>query len=432
LAGFFVFGGCRKSVNAPTPPSSLLTDLRALPRTFWILFAGTFINRFGTFVWPFLTIYLTRQGHSLTDAAWAVSAFGLGAFCGGALGGWLADHLGRRNTIVLGTFSSATFFMLLYTAASLPAVIVWTALAGMAGGIYHPAIGALVADVVPAGLRLRAYAAIRLAANAGFAFGVSIGGILANYSLFWLFAGDALTTALYGCIALAWLPHGLRSVVQRTRWSEAVISLRSDRAFHALWIAAFCGALIFTQFGSTYSLHVIRSGLTLDILGWHLPPETVYGLLLGWNGALIVFAELPMTSATLRFDSRRVMALGHLLTGIGFAMNAVAHSIFALWIAMTVFTIGEMISQPTASAYIARLAPERMRGRYMGVLALAWNGAGIVGPQLGFRLFAIDPLLMWLSCGMLGLAAAVVILRAGRLREDKADALPIASGCEGS
>ena len=152
------------------------------------------------------------------------------------------------------------------------------------------------------------------------------------------------------------------------------------------------------------------------MLGWHLPPETVYGLLLGWNGVLIVLAELPLTSATMRFDARRVMALGYALTGLGFALNAVAHTVFALWITMTVFTIGEMISQPTASAHLSRLAPERMRGRYMGVFALAWNGAGILGPQLGFRLFAIEPMLVWFVCGLLGLAAAGVILRAGRLR----------------
>ena len=401
-------------MTASIQPASLLTDLRALPRAFWILFAGTFINRFGTFVWPFLTIYLTRQGHTLVATAWAVSAFGFGAFCGGLLGGWLADHLGRRNTIVLGTFSSAALFMLLYAATSLPAVIVCAALAGMANGTYHPAISALLADIVPEPLRVRAYAAIRLAVNAGFAFGVSIGGILANYSLFWLFAGDALTTVLYGFIALAWLPHGLRGLTHRTPWSAALARLRSDRAFHALWIAAFCGALVFSQFGSTYSLHIIRRALTLDVLGWHLAPESVFGLLLGWNGVLIVLAELPLTGVTMRFDARRVMALGHVLTGIGFAMNAVSNTVFALWIAMTVFTIGEMIGQPTAGAYIARHAPEQMRGRYMGVLGLSWNGASILGPQLGFRLLAIDPLLVWLVCGLLGLIAAVVILRAGQ------------------
>ncbi len=399
---------------APTPPAPLLTDLRALPGKFWVLFAGTFINRFGTFVWPFLTIYLTRLGHPPTAAAWAISAYGLGSLLGSTLGGWLADHIGRRNTIVLGTFSAAASYMLLYSATALPLIILWTTLAGLCGGSYHPAIGALIADIVPPALQVRASAAIRLAANAGFAFGVSIGGFLADRSLFWLFAGDALTTALYGGIALAWLPHGLRQLTRSAPWNAAFTSLRRDRTFHALWIAGFCGALIFSQFGSTYSLFVVEKKLTLDLLWWHLSPTAIYGLLLGWNGALVVLAELPLTCATLRFDSRRVMALGHALTGLGFALNAVAHSILVLWLAMTLFTIGEMISSPTASASLARIAPEQMRGRYMGALALAWNAAGIVGPQLGFRLYAIEPLFLWLGFGLLGFVGSWAILRAGR------------------
>src|ERR1035437_9846974 len=109
-------------MTTPEPPTTtrLLDDLRALPRPFWVLFAGTFINRFGTFVWPFLTIYLTHKGHSLAAVAMALSAFGVGSLGGSALGGWLADHIGRRNTIVLGTFAAAAAVMLLYTAQALP------------------------------------------------------------------------------------------------------------------------------------------------------------------------------------------------------------------------------------------------------------------------------------------------------------------------
>ena len=396
----------------PHRPQSLIADLRELPRTFWILFAGTFINRFGTFVWPFLTIYLTRRGHSLTAASLAVSAFGVGALIGGLLGGWLADHFGRRNTIVLGTFAAAASFMLLYAAVTLPAIIACTLLAGLTSGIYHPAIGALLADIVPPAQRVRAYAAIRAAANAGFACGAATGGVLANYSLFWLFAGDALTTALYGCIAFLWLPHGLRAAREKAaRWNEALRHILRDRPFLALWIAAFLAALVYAQFASTYSLHVIRNGLHFDALGFRAGPEIVFGLLVGWNGAFVMLAELPLTAATLRFDSRRVMSLGYVLVGVGFGLNGFAHSIAALWIAMTIFTFGEMISAPMTSAHVARLAPERMRGRYMGALGLSWNAAGIVGPLLGFRLFAIDPLLVWLVCALLGLAAAFTIWR---------------------
>ena len=398
-------------MHTPASPPSLLADLRSLPGPFWVLFTGTFINRFGSFVWPFLTIYLTRQGYSLTAASLAVSAFGAGALLGGIGGGWLADHFGRRNTIVFGTLGAASCVMLLYAAHSLPAIVAASALIGVCGGTYHPAAGALLADIVPPEQRIRAYSAFRLAANAGFACGTAAGGVLVNYSLFWLFAGDALTTAAYGVIALLWLPHGLRAQTQHAPWHAALTTLARDRVFQRLWLAAFGSACIAMQFASTYSLHVIQRGVTLDLAGLHLGPETVYGLLISWNCGLVVLAELPLTSWTMRFHPRRVMALGYLLEGLGFALNGAAFSIFALWIGMTIFTVGEMISAPTASALVARLAPEHLRGRYMGALALSWNSAGIAGPLLGFRLFAWHPNALWLACAVLGVASAWCILR---------------------
>jgi len=391
----------------------LLADLRSLPRPFWILFAGIFINRFGTFVWPFLTIYLTRRGHSLTETGIAVSGFGVGALLGGVFGGWLSDHLGRRRTIVFGTFGSVLFVLALYAAQSLWAITFATTCLGAFTAVYVPAAGALLTDLVPAAQRVRAFAAVRLAANAGFACGTAAGGVLVNYSTFWLFTGDALTTAIYGVIALLWLPHGLQGQTRQAPWRVALTSFAGHRAFHTVWIATLFSAIITMQFGSTYSLYVTWTSAGADIAGLHLAPENIYGLLVAWNGVLIVLAELPLTSWTLRFDARRVMALGFLLEGCGFALNGAAHSIRALWLVMTLFTIGEMISAPTASGLVARLAPEALRGRYMGALGLAWNTAAIVGPLLGFRLFAFDPRALWAMCALLGMSAAWCILRSG-------------------
>jgi MFS family permease len=181
-----------------------------------------------------------------------------------------------------------------------------------------------------------------------------------------------------------------------------------------LWVAAFCSSLVFSQFGTTYSVSILRRGLTLDAFGFRLAPEAVYGVLMSWNGLLIVFAELPLTSLTLRFNARRVMALGYVLIGFGFALNGWCRSISSLYLAMTIFTIGEMISAPTTSAFVARLAPERLRGRYMGVLMLAWHASAILGPQFGLRLFALDPRFVWFGCAALGLTAAATTLASGK------------------
>jgi MFS family permease len=87
--------------------ASFRENLRALPAPAWILFGGIFVNRFGTFVMPFLVLYLTRNGYSVAQSGLAAGVYGAGHFVASALGGHLADRIGRRNTIVLSMLGSA-------------------------------------------------------------------------------------------------------------------------------------------------------------------------------------------------------------------------------------------------------------------------------------------------------------------------------------
>jgi len=54
--------------------SNLWSDLRALPTAAWMLFFGSFLNKFGAFVVPFLALYLTSTGYTLADAGLAIGA----------------------------------------------------------------------------------------------------------------------------------------------------------------------------------------------------------------------------------------------------------------------------------------------------------------------------------------------------------------------
>jgi MFS family permease len=103
------------------------------------------------------------------------------------------------------------------------------------------------------------------------------------------------------------------------------------------------------------------------------------------------------------------MALGYLVIGTGFALNCFAHTIPALAACIVLFTFGEMITMPMASAYVANLAPVHMRGRYLGVSALTWSIAAIVGPGLGMKLFSCHATGYWLACGGISLLAAAII-----------------------
>jgi MFS family permease len=389
---------------AAVPAETLRSSLRALPRAAWILFFGTFLNKFGGFVIPFLTLYLTGRGYSVKQAGLAVSAYGVGNLGASLLGGHLADKLGRRQTIVLSMFSGAASMMLLSQAHTFGLIVALVMLTGLANEFYRPASQALLADLVPAGQRTTAFAALRVSFNAGFAFGPATAGLLAAYGYFWLFAGDAATSVLFGLVALCALPCAAQNAQNNASWAEALRVLRHDRRLHQLLLANFAIGLVFFQLGSTFGLHVTRLGFT----------PAVYGAIVSFNGALIVFCELPLTRLTRKFPARRVMALGYLLCATGFALNAFAHTIPALLLCMLVFTAGEMITMPTAVAYLADLAPPHMRGRYMGFSGLTWAMALIIGPAGGLRLFASSPAAYWITSAAVGIFAAVVISRPPR------------------
>src|SRR5438552_19194577 len=126
-------------------------NVRALPPAAWILFGGTFINRFGTFVIPFLVLYLTRTGYSIAQAGIAVGAYGGGHVMASMLGGHLADRIGRRNTIILSMFASAAAMMALSQARSFVPILILACLAGTAAEMYRPASNALIVDLVGRG-----------------------------------------------------------------------------------------------------------------------------------------------------------------------------------------------------------------------------------------------------------------------------------------
>jgi MFS family permease len=381
--------------------SSLIQSLRSLPRPAWILFAGTILNKFGAFVIPFLVIYLRERGFTAADAGTALAAYGIGHLVASALGGYLADRIGRRKTIAISMFSSATAMLLLSQANSLGAIVTLSALTGLAAELYRPASSALLTDLVPPSERVTAFAAYRWALNAGFAFGPATAGFLAKHSFLWLFVGDAITSAAFGILAWFALPHGVRATGKAAAWPEALRVMRHDRRLHKLLLAQFAIALVFFQVFSTFGLHVTGCGFS---------PST-YGALISLNGVLVVAIELWLISFTRRFSPTRTIAVGYLLIGFGFALCGIAATIPVLTLVVVVFTIGEMVSMPIAAAYIVEhIAPE-MRGRYMGAYGLVWALGLTIGPSVGLRLHSQNPNWLWGACGVLGVIAAFTVLK---------------------
>ena len=380
---------------------TLLANLRSLPRPAWILFAGTFLNRFGTFVMPFLAIYLSREGFSATQAGLAISVLGAGTIIASALGGHLADRIGRRHTIALSMFGSAAAMLALSQARAFPAIAACTFFVGLFGDLYRPAAAALLGDLVTPDQRIAAFGMYRFAINLGFAAGPATAGFLADRSFFLIFLVDAITSAGYGIVALVALPHGLRSSSNDEKAGEGLRVALRDRPFVLFLAATLCLTWVEFQSVSTLPLFIVNT------LGHS---TKTYGMLLSLNGVMIVCLELLLTSWTQRFRPQPMIALGYALTGVGFALTGLAFNVPLLALSVVVWTMGEMIYAPVTGAYVTTLAPERYRGRYMGLWHLMWAAGMLLSPSTGTALLAYSPNLLWIACLVAGLAAAALSL----------------------
>jgi len=384
---------------------SLKQQLRGLPAPAWILFFGTFVNRFGTFVMPMLVLYLTRIGYSAAQAGLAVGCYGAGHFTASMLGGHLADRIGRRNTIALSMFGSSAVMLAMSQARSYGVILFLAWLAGSAAEMYRPASHALIGDLIAPEQRVIGFGMYRFAVNLGFAAGPAMAGFLADRSFFYLFLGDAITSAAYGVIALVALPHGLRTYTKDERAGEAIRVALADRRFMAFVTATALVTVVDFQMSSTLALHIRDHGFS----------AATYGMLISVNGLLIVLFELGITNWVQRFRPQPIIALGYALQGIGFALTGIATTIPLLAGTVVIWTFGEMFHSPMAGAYVAQLAPERYRGRYMGLFVLTWSFGMVLGPTLGTRVYAWHPPVLWTSCAVLGLTSAILALRTPRV-----------------
>jgi MFS family permease len=130
------------------------------------------------------------------------------------------------------------------------------------------------------------------------------------------------------------------------------------------------------------------------------------------NTVLIIFIEVPLNDAMRNWDDRKSLALGALLCGIGFGLMAFTNTIPPIIVLIIIWTFGEMIFFPSSGEYVAKIAPEKQRGEYMGYFQMSFSFAFMVGPWLGaVVLEQFGSFSLWLGCFLFGLVSTVMMLR---------------------
>ncbi|MFC7217943.1 MFS transporter [Streptomyces polyrhachis] len=382
----------------------MLTSYRALPATVWTLFAGTIVNRLGYLVTPFLVFFLADRGVTGVSTTVVLGALGAGNLLGPALGGLLADRLGRRPTMLTGLVGAAAAQGALFLAPGVASMAAAAFAVSAAGSLAGPASAALMADSVSGEARRRAYALFGWGVNIGTAVAGVLGGFLAAQGYWLLFAVDAATMLLFAGIVAVRISEPPRAEAESGGGAGYGVVLR-DRLM--LVLLPLLGVQLFV-----YSLTEVALPLAVHDSG--LSPA-VYGAMAAVNAVLVVALQPFTTSLLAPLPPMYVQAAGGVLIAAGVALTGLADGVAGYTVSVVVWSLGEVVVAGIAASVVASLAPAHARGRYQGAFQWVWGVARFTALTGGVALYTTaGPSVLWWTALVGGAGTALATAALGR------------------
>jgi MFS family permease len=376
-----------------------------------------FIDRLGGFMlYPFFALYLTKKfdiGMSTVGILFAI--FSISGMVGSALGGAIADRMGRKVVIIFSLILSSLSALGMGFAPTLAVFIAVSVIVGTLSNIGGPAHEAVVADLLPQEKRAEGYGIIRVIFNVAVIIAPPIAGLLISHSYLTLFLVDAVISVISAGIVLVALPETKPQASAHHKPESMKQTFAGyGRVFKDTPFLAFIGVTVMM----TLVYMNMNSTLGVYLRDQHGIPEMRYALLISINAILVVLFQFWVTRRLEKYKPFLMMAAGSLLYAIGFAMYGFVPTFGLFVLAMVIITIGEMVVSPFQQSLVASFAPEDMRGRYMAVSGLSWSISFTVGPYFaGLILDSARPNLLWVFCGLIGILATLGFLVLNKVRE---------------
>lgn len=382
-----------------------LNTFKGLSREVWWLALITLINRAGTMVIPFLSLYLNNDlGFSFTNIAWILSVFGLGAVAGSWIGGKLTDKIGFYRVMVYSLFATGIFFILLQYLTTLVGFCIGIFLVMLVADSFRPAMFVAMSAYSKPENKTRSVTLIRLAINLGFSAGPAVGGIIITtmgYSgLFWV---DGVTCVLATLLLINVL-HPKKSKELDEVINENPKSVFKDKPFWLFFVAMAFFGIIFLQYFSTIPLYYNNV---------HSLSELEIGLLMGMNGLIIFLLEMPLIKwlENSSYTQVGLMIFGALLVGGSFIVLIMTSWVGILIFGMLLMTIGEMIVFPFSNAFAMQRGKRGKLGEYMALYTIAFSISHVFGHNAGMQMidnFGYDK--TWIVMAILAIFCIIILV----------------------
>jgi MFS family permease len=396
---------------------TLLHRIQALyneyPRQYWLMIAGIVLaTAGGSMIWPFMLIYASgKLDLPLSTVAILISINAGTGLLASLIAGTLADKVGRKVVMNFSLTMNGFAFFLLMGAETFPQFAGLMIMIGLSNPLYQVGADAMLADMIPSEKRTEAYAVNRIAHNAAFALGPAIGGFLAtrSYDLAFYCAGIGFLSysVLLFFLARETLNKSTASISIPNAPSEGYQRVLRDKNYMTFVALISLGLIAPTM------LWILMPVYTKTHFGM---PEALYGWIPTTNALMCVFVQYPVTGITRNRPTLPVLGMGMLIYALGAGSVALMSSFWGFWLSMVILTFGELTLVPTASKYVADLAPADLRGRYMSMHWLGWGMARTLSPILGgFLNDNIAPRAIWIGGLLIGLTSTLGLFLLSRL-----------------
>ncbi len=351
---------------------SLIDQYRGLRREIYILFFGRVVTNLGSMVWPVMTLILSQKlGFSATGISYFFIISGVLLLPASLIGGRLADRFNKKRIIVCCDCVSILCYLICAVLPLKVGTVVLLILAGAFQNIEYPSYDALFADLTATKDRERAYSLEYLGGNLGLVLSPTIAGFLLNRFLWLSFLISGIAIALSTILIAAKVrditpveDHSEEAAYQVKQEGVGVLSILKANPLLALYI--LCGSL----YGAAYSQsHYI---MPLDLAAVHGDLGAVlYGTVSSLNCIVVVLFTPVLTKLFAKMRDTGKILTGRLLVFGGYGIFLLLTGFVpGYYLAMLVFTWGEIFSTIAEGPYVSSRIPASHRGRMNGLMVV--------------------------------------------------------------